>query len=124
MVLKLDIIEAAILGLESQKQAIDGQISELRQILDGNTRPQTSATSATVAPRRHRKFSAAAIQRMREAQKRRWAKVHGEAKPAKPAAAPIKPRRKLSAAARAKLVANLKRARAAKAAKARAAGAR
>ncbi len=122
MPLKLDrsIYEAAILGLETQKQKIDSQIQELRLQLNGNARPQTAAISEA-APRKRRKFSAAAIRRMRDAQKRRWAKVRGEAQPAKPAAAPTRPRRKLSAAAKARLIANLKKARAAKAAKAKAA---
>jgi hypothetical protein len=114
------IIEAAILGFEAQKQQIDSQIAELRGMLDGN-RTETAATT-DAAPRK-RKFSPAAIARMRAAQKMRWAKIKGESEPAQPAATkPSKPKRKLSAAAKARLVANLKKARAAKAAKAKAAG--
>jgi len=113
------IIEAAIIGFEHQKTQIDSQIAELRAMLNGST-PTVTATPEAPAPKR-KKFSAAAIQRMREAQQRRWARVKGEATPQLPAPAqPQKPQRKLSAAAKAKLVANLKKARAAKAAKAKA----
>ena len=118
--LNAEIINATIEGFESQKRRIDSQIAELRGMLDGN-RPQP-ATTSEAAPRKRRKFSAAALKRMREAQQRRWAKVRGEAEPAQTAAPlPSKPKRKLSAAAKAKLVANLKKARAAKAAKTKAA---
>lgn len=55
---------------------------------------------------------------MKEAQQRRWAKSRGESEPQAPAKPePTKPKRKLTRAAKAKLVANLKKARAVKAAK-------
>ena len=113
------IIEAAIAGFEGQKKSIDAQIAELRAMLTG--KPETESGQAQAKPTR-RKFSAAAITRMREAQRLRWAKIKGEAKPPAPALAP-KPKRKLSAAARATLAANLKKARAAKSAKAKSAAA-
>lgn len=99
------IIEAAIAGFEAQKKSIDAEIAELRAMLTGA--PEGSAEEAPVKPMR-RKFSAATIKRMREAQKLRWAPAP-------------KPKRKLSAAAKATLAANLKKARAAKAAKAKSA---
>jgi hypothetical protein len=111
-----EIITAAIAGFELQKLRIDDQIAELRAMLTGG--PTETAASPEAPARKGRKLSAAARMRMKEAQQRRWAKVRGEA--AAPAAmleAP-KAKRKLSAAAKAKLVANLKKARAAKAAKA------
>lgn len=111
-----EIITAAIEGFESQKRRLDDQIAELRSMLPGGT---AEAAAKPEAPRqRRRKFSAAAIHRMREAQQRRWAKVRGESEPSAPVEPP-KSKRKLSAAAKAKLVANLKKARAAKAAKAK-----
>jgi hypothetical protein len=115
--LTANIITAAIEGFESQKRRIDDQIAELRAMLPGG-RTQDDITLEASGPKR-RKFSAAARKRMKEAQQRRWAKVRGESQAAK--AEPAKPKRKLSAAAKAKLVANLKKARAAKAAKAKAA---
>jgi hypothetical protein len=113
--LTADIITAAIEGFELQKLRIDDQIAELRAMLPGNS--TQDAITPEPPGRKRRKLSAAARKRMKEAQQRRWAKVRGEFQAAK--AEPAKPKRKLSAAAKAKLVANLKKARAAKAAKAK-----
>jgi hypothetical protein len=113
-----EIITAAIQGFEFQKTSIDGKIAQLRALLPGGS-TQTAATPE--APTGKRKVSAAARRRMALGQKARWAKLKGESKsPAPTAPEPEKPKRNLSAAAKAKLVANLKKARAAKAAKARA----
>jgi hypothetical protein len=100
-----EVIEAAIAGFEGQKHHIDAQIAELRAMLNGGHAAPSARTEAT-APKR--KFSAAAVKRMREAQQRRWAKVRGESAPMAKAAAPAakvtpiakKPKRKLSAAGR------------------------
>jgi len=73
------IIEAAIAGFEAQKSSIDSQIAELRAMLTGSAE---TATGEAPAKAKTRKFSAAAIKRMREAQKLRWAKIKGEASPA------------------------------------------
>jgi len=105
-----EIIEAAIDGFQAQKARIDVQIAELRAMLSG----EPAATTTTEAKPGRRKFSAAAKKRMREAQQARWAKVRGEAvaeAPAKPAA---RPKRKMSAAGRANIVAALKKRWAAK----------
>jgi hypothetical protein len=119
MATKIDrtILEAALIGIEAQKKQLDERAAQIRQMLDGNQTEATTASSET-APRKRRKLSAAARKRIAEAQKARWAKVRGRS-PAK-AVAP-KAKRKLSPAARAKLVVNLKKARAAKAAKAKSA---
>jgi len=89
-----EIIDAAITGLESKKQDIDTQIAELRAMLNGGTTP------AKRGRRGKRHFSPQALQRMREAQQRRWAKVRGEAPPEPDQAAKPKAKRKLSAAGR------------------------
>jgi hypothetical protein len=114
-----EIISAAIDGFEAQKSRIDTQIAELRAMLPGTANPTVAAAPEGPA-KKHKKFSAAARRTMALAQKARWAKIKGEAETTAPApiAAP-KPKRKLSAAAKAILVANLKKARAAKAAKAK-----
>jgi len=107
-----EIIEAAIEGFEAQKQRIDTQIAELRASLSGAPAPHDAEPTAH-QPKR--KFSAEALRRMREAQKRRWARVRGESAP--PAATkpePAKPKRKLSKAGRARIVAALKKRWAAK----------
>jgi hypothetical protein len=112
------IIQAAIQGFEAQKMRLDQQIAELRALLPSST---ASTIAAEGAPKK-RHFSPEAIARMRASQQARWARVRGESQPSTPTpATPQKPKRKLSAAAKAKLAANLKRARAAKAAKAKAA---
>ena len=103
------IIEAAIDGFETQKQRIDAQIAELRAMLDG--RPSAPVTE----PKARRKLSREALQRMREGQQRRWAKVRGESTiPSEDATRASKPKRKLSAVGKAAIVAALKKRWAAK----------
>jgi hypothetical protein len=102
-----EIITAAILGFEEQKRHIDTQIAELRAMLDSGT-GETAATPE--ATRKRKKFSAAARQRMKEAQQRRWAIIRGESEPPAPATAePSKAKRKLSRAGRAAIIAALKK---------------
>jgi hypothetical protein len=104
-----EIIEAAIGGFEAQKQRLDVQIAELRAILNGGP---TSPTQESTAGKTKRKVSPEALKRMREGQQRRWAKVKGELPQAEAKAA--KPKRKLSAAGKAAIVAALKKRWAAK----------
>jgi hypothetical protein len=104
-----EIIAAAIDGFEAQKTRIDTQIAELRALLSGA--PVETATTEAPTHKR-KKFSPAAIRRMKEAQQRRWAKVRGEAEA--PASAAVtapapKAKRKLSAAGRAAIVAATKK---------------
>ncbi len=73
------IIEAAIAGFEGQKKSIDAEIAELRAILTGSSEP---GADQAPAKRKGRKLSAAAIKRMSEAQKLRWAKIRDESKAA------------------------------------------
>ena len=105
-----ELIKAAIGGLEaqrayieSQRLHIDGQLAELRALLDDDK---------TNTPKR----SPETIQRMREAQQRRWAKVKGKQEPAA-AVPPKKAKRKLSAAGRKNIIDAIKRRWAAKKAK-------
>jgi len=71
------ILEAAIRGFEAQKVRIDVQIAELRAMLKG------APVSAPVRGHRggKRRFNPETLQRMREAQQRRWAKARGKAAP-------------------------------------------
>jgi hypothetical protein len=109
-----EIINAAILGFEEQKRHIDAQIAELRTMLDGG-RTEPAATPETPTLKR-RKFSAAARQRMKEAQQLRWGKIKGESEPPSEQVTmqAAKPKRKLSKAGRAAIVAALKKRWAAK----------
>jgi len=87
---------------------------------DGRRRIGGRHKAARTPTGKRKKFSAAVRRKMALAQKARWAKIKGESEPAAPAPAEVpKAKRKLSAAAKAKLAANLKKARAAKAAKAK-----
>src|SRR5260370_40879714 len=94
--LSSEILTAAIIGFEEQKRHIDTQIAELRAMLPGG-RTEPAATPETPTLKR-RKFSAAARQRMKEAQQRRWAKIRGESEgPSEPGQLQAaKPKRKLS----------------------------
>ena len=95
-----EIITAAIEGFESQKHRIDGQIAELRQMLDGDRgEPTVTPEPAKVA---RKKMSAAARKRIAEAQRKRWAESKVQPEPVQPVATTEgpKPKRKLSAAGR------------------------
>jgi hypothetical protein len=106
-----EIITAAIAGFEAQKAQIEVQIAELRALLTGDS---GEADSAPAAPRRgRRKMSAAARKRIGDAQRKRWAESKKQSVP--PAKA--LPKTKLSPARKAALIANLAKARAARAAK-------
>ena len=109
-----EIIAAAILGFEEQKKHIDAQIAELREMLDGGGKATPAATSEAPTGKR-RNFSATARRRMKEAQQRRWARIRGEASSPGPVAPePSKPKRRLSKAGKAAIVAALKKRWAAK----------
>ena len=115
------IIEAAILGFESQREKLAQQVAELRAMLDGG--PSATAATPEAPKRKRRKMSAAGRKAIAEAQRKRWAASKKAAERSAPQAAP-KPKRKLSAAGRAAIVAATKarwdrvRAEAAKAMKA------
>ena len=107
-----EIIEAAILGFESQKEQIDRTIAELRTMRsgDGATEPAVVPTSTKAK----RKMSAAAIERIREGQRRRWANARGTTQTATTAKKGSKSKRRLSPAGRKAIVDALKRRWAAK----------
>src|ERR1019366_10078608 len=95
--LTAEIVNAAILGMEAQKEKLDTKIAELRAWLTGgSTEPAAAAEPAT--PKR-RKLSAAARKRIGDAQRKRWAESKGASQPAAASNAP-KRKRKLSAAGR------------------------
>ena len=111
-----EIINAAIGGFEQQKLHIDTKIAEPRALLPGGS-TQTAATPEP-AKRKRRKMSAAGRKAISEATKKRWAAFHAAKQAKKPALKKAIARKKLSPARKAALVANLAKARAAKAAKA------
>ena len=110
-----EIINAAIVGFEQQKLHIDTQIAELRSLLTGGSSEPAASPEVPTGKRKRRKMSAAGRKAIAEAQRKRWAASKEAAQP--PAPATSKPKRKLSKARKAALVANLAKARAARAAK-------
>lgn len=104
-----EILTAAIEGFEVQKARVDAQIADLRAMLDGG--PARAISTPEAPTRKRKKFSAAARRKMAMAQRARWAGIKGTS-PATSKSA--KPKRKLSKAGRAAIVAALKKRWAAK----------
>src|SRR5689334_7830990 len=80
MTMDRSFLEAALIGYQRQQDEIDAKISELRQAIGGSPkRPSVNpdGNGATAAAkkgtRKKRKLSAAAIKRISEATKKRWA---------------------------------------------------
>lgn len=105
-----DVLNAALAGLEAQRQKIDDQIQQVRSMLGVGVRrrgrpPKNAAldgAGAQTAPpaRKRRRFSAETRARMRAAQQKRWA----SAKKQKPAAAAPAKKHRLSAAGRKRII--------------------
>ncbi len=110
-------LKAALLN---EKSRIEARLAEIAKVLNGDVEVTAAPTGKRGGAR---KFSAATKAKMAAAQKARWAKLKGGAKPAAAtASAPApKKKRKMSAAGRAAIVAAAKarwaRVNAAKAAK-------
>ena len=92
-----DIMIAAIVGYEAQKNQIDSRIAELRSMLDGHS-AKPAAPTATTRPRK--KFSAASRHKMAAAQKARWAEIKKAESSRSATSETSKPKRKVSRAAR------------------------
>jgi len=103
--LTADILAAALEGFEAQKNRLDTQIAEIKQMLKGgNTAPATSTD--TGQPRKKR--SAAVRRKMALAQLARYAKLNKVAEPG-PALVAEPKKRKLSAAGRRAIIAATKK---------------
>ncbi len=95
--LTTEILNAAILGMEAQKEKLDAKIAELRSLLTGG--PTEPAAAEEPATPKRRKMSAAARKRIGDAQRKRWAASKKAAeRPAPEVASKLK--RKLTAAGR------------------------
>ena len=81
-----DILEAALQGLESQREKLDEQIAQVRAMMGGRTGrpgrpPKVASTQTASAPRNGRKkrtLTAEARKRIAAAQKKRWANFRKE----------------------------------------------
>ncbi len=75
-------LQAALEGLQLQKQRIEEQIAQVRGMLGQGKATTPKAAAKTTAPpvvKERRKLSAAARKRIAAAQKRRWAAYRKEA---------------------------------------------
>lgn len=72
-----EILEAALQGLEAQRQRLDEQISQVRAMIGrgsrGSRQRAGQASAGTVGGRKKRTLSAEARKRIAAAQKKRWA---------------------------------------------------
>jgi hypothetical protein len=109
------ILQAALLGLQSEKEKIDEAMAAIRKQLGGRG---TKAIVISGGTKTRRHLSAAAKKRIADAQRKRWAAFHKAKASATKPKTKATPKRKLSAAAKSKLAANLAKPRAAKAANA------
>lgn len=90
----MESLNGIIEQLEKQRSAIDKALLALRE-LDGFGAPVTAASPSSEAVTGVRmKRSAAARQRMKEAQQRRWAKIHGESEQPLPVITPEEPKKR------------------------------
>ena len=101
------VLNAALEGLEAQKQRIESQIAAVRAELAHAPAGATSAAGGEARPQR--KFSAATRRKMAEAQRRRYAALRGETAPPAPAAKKQPAKRKLSPQALANIRAGVKK---------------
>ena len=93
-----EILAAALQDLEAQRAQVESHIAQVRRLL--GARPQQPAAAAK-APRPRRRLSTAALKRIVEAQKKRWAEYHRKRAKEPSAATRIRrPKRKMSAAGR------------------------
>jgi hypothetical protein len=75
------VLEAALVGLELRRERLDQQIAEVRRLIGGRGTRKAAATQAAPA-RKRRKLSAAALKRIADAQRKRWAEWRKEKKTA------------------------------------------
>ena len=103
-----EILEAALIGFQHQRDQIQQKIAELRSRVGGPpaSGPAPAAAASKAPTGKKRTMSASARRRIALAQKKRWAAFKAQHKTA---AAPKPQKRKLSAAGRARIVAATKK---------------
>ena len=93
-----DILAAALIGFEEQKNQLEAKISAIRQMLDGGAHSGPAAPTETAKPRKKR--SAAVRRTMKLAQQLRWKKIKEVAAPPQAETAKPRKKRRMSAAGR------------------------
>jgi len=77
------ILEAALIGFQSQKDAIQRKIDEIRaQLGHGVTHKAATATASAPKAQKTHRISPEGLKRIRDAQKRRWAAAKAKAQAA------------------------------------------
>ena len=106
----ISMLQAALVGYQASREKINERIAAIKRALDGNSIASFKSTARAESDRR---ISAAGRKNIAAANRKRWAEFRAAKK-----SSPQKtsPKRKLSAAAKATLAENLKKARAARAA--------
>src|ERR1051326_5772957 len=116
----IETLKMALIGYQIEQQKIQEHIRELEHQLGGYRSRAIVSSDGASLKRQGRGLSAAARKRIAEAQRKRWEvyrNQHSRNTAAKRAPAKARAKRKMSADRRAALLANLKKARAARAAK-------
>jgi hypothetical protein len=114
------LLEMALVGYNAKRDEVVQKMADIERRLGvrlkGAAAPKGAASTPTAKAKPKRNMSAAARKHIVAAQKKRWAAFHAKADAAKPAKQSAKhPKRTMSPAVKARLVANLAKARAAKA---------
>ena len=92
----IEILQMALIGYEAERQKIGVTMAAIRSVLGGRSSAQATTPTGDVKHKR-RKMSAAARERIGDAQRKRWAAAR---KATEPAPATSKPKRKLSKSGR------------------------
>ena len=100
-------LEMALVGYTAKLQKIEEKIIAIRKHLRGRVNITTAATVDSNGSEPKGRMSAAGKRRIAEAQKKRWRKFHAQQEGKVATSKKTASRRKLSPAAKAKLVANL-----------------
>ena len=115
------VLEMALVGYNAKRDEVVQKMADIERQLGirrkGALASGAGAETPIAAAKPKRKLSAAGRKAIRDGVKKRWAAFHAKAGAGKPAKQGAKPKRTLSPAAKARLVANLALARAARAKK-------
>jgi hypothetical protein len=110
-----ELLEAALIGLERQRDSISEKMAVLRERLSIGVAGRVisvahGAADGSAPVRKRRRMSAAARRRIAEAQRKRWAVLkQGSAAKASAASTSAKKKRRMSASGRARIIAATKK---------------
>ena len=76
------MLEAALIGFQSQRDAIQHKIDEIRAQLGGGAARKTATPASAPRAKKAHRISPEGLKRIRDAQKRRWAAAKAKAQAA------------------------------------------